>query len=89
MFLAPEAGYQPRILVGAQKDSQAWSSRFNGGFYLKSRDGRCYGKIAVTVITGLVREGAVPVNLDGYINLASSRNLEIDPQKVTTIKYPR
>ncbi len=86
VFLAPEAGYEPEFVVGFQKDAQAWSSRFNGSFYLKAHGGGIYGKIDVGIITDAVKDGFIPIMASGYINLSGSRNLEIDPALVTEAK---
>ena len=41
------------------------------------------GKVDLAITTDFVKDGSVPISLGGYINLAGSRNLEIDPKLVT------
>jgi len=82
MYAAPESGYEPEFVVGYQKDAQPWLNGFNGGFYLKSRGGGSYGKLGLGVNTDIVKNGAVFVMLNAYVNLAGSRNLELDPALV-------
>ena len=83
MFQAPKLGYDPKFVVNYQKDVRPWSTTFNGIFHFTSRSGSCYGKFAIEVLSDVVKDGTVPVILNSYINPAGSRNLEIDPAKVT------
>jgi hypothetical protein len=83
MFQAPESGYEREVCIGYDRNSKPWSSRFNGGFFIKARGGGLYGKVDLSITTDFAREGSVPVSLGGYVNLAGSRNLEIDLKLVT------
>jgi len=83
MFEAPESGYEPEFDLSFQKGTQQWTSRLIDGFYFTSRSGQSYGKMAISIITDRIRNGSVPVTLNGYLNPAGSRNLEIDPKLVT------
>ncbi len=82
MLLAPEAGYEPEIIVGYQSGVKPWSSRFAGGFYFKSRNGAIYGKLGIGIVTDFVKNQSVPVTIGSYLNPAGSRNLELDPALV-------
>jgi hypothetical protein len=86
MFLAPDSGYVSSFTVDYQRSSQPWSSRFNGGFYFRSRNGATYGKLGIAVTTDVVKHGAVPVTIAGYLNPAGSRNLEVNPTLVKEVK---
>jgi hypothetical protein len=79
MFFAPESGYESEFVVNYEKNSQPWSSRFNGGFYFKSRNGATYGKLGIAITTDVVKKGVVPITISGYLNPAGSRNLEVNP----------
>lgn len=83
MFVAPESGYEHEIVIVYQSGVKPWSSRFNGTFYLRSRNGAAYGKLSVAIITDVVKNESVPVIVSGYVNPAGSRNLEVDPARVT------
>ena len=83
MFLAPDFGYEPKLDINYQKDTRSWTSRFIGSFYFTSRNGNCYGKFGVEVLTDATKNDTVPVILNSYVNPTASRNLEIDPAKVT------
>jgi hypothetical protein len=82
MFVAPESGYEREIVI-VQSGVKPWSSRFNGTFYLRSRNGAAYGKLSVAIITDVVKHESIPVIVSGYMNPAASRNLEVDSARVT------
>ena len=82
-FQAPDSGYDSEYDIKNAKDVKPWSSAFHGGFYLKSRGGSSYGKFDLGIVIYAIKEGLVPITIEGYINPAGSRNLEIDPAKVT------
>lgn len=83
MFQAPESGYEPEFNMEYQKDVQPWTTTFNGVLYFSSRSQGCYGKLGLEVLSDVVKDGTIPVILNCYLNPAGSRNLEIDPAKVT------
>jgi hypothetical protein len=83
MFAAPEQGYQAETRFAFRKDERPWATRLNSGFYLKSRFGGCYAKVGFGIMSDIVKNGAVPVILSGYLNPAGSRNLEVDPVLVS------
>jgi hypothetical protein len=60
-----------------------WTSRFINSFCFTSRNAGCYGKLAIEVISDVVKNGTVPVIINSYVNPSGSRNLEIDPAMVT------
>jgi hypothetical protein len=82
-FQAPDSGYESEFDIKNRKDVRPWSSTFHGGLFFKSRGGNCYGKLDLGIVIYAIRDGLVPITLDGYINPAGSRNLEIDPAKIT------
>ncbi len=86
MYVAPESGYEPEFNISYQRDAQPWSTAFNGGFYLKSRGGSSYGKVGLGINTTIVKNGAVFVMLNAYVNPAGSRNLELDPALVAEVR---
>jgi hypothetical protein len=83
MFQAPESSYEPEFSMDYQRDVKPWTTTFNGVFYFTSRNQGCYGKIGLEVLSDVVKDGTIPVILNCYLNPAGSRNLEIDPAKVT------
>jgi len=83
MYVAPESGYESEFVVSYVKDAQPWANGFTGGFYLKSRDGGSYGKLGLGINTDIVKNGAVFVMLNAYVNPAASRNLELDAALTT------
>ncbi len=80
---APDSGYDSQCDINYRKDVKPWSSTFHGGFYFKDHGGSDYGKFDVGIVIYAIKDGFVPITLDGYINPAGSRNLEIDPKLVT------
>ena len=86
MFQAPNSGYQPEFDLSFQKGTQQWTSRFIDCFYFTTQNNQAYGKMAISIITDRVENDAIPVSLTGYLNPSGSRNLEIDPAKVTEAK---
>jgi hypothetical protein len=83
MLQAPDTGYNSKFDIAYQKDVIPWSTTFNGGFYFSSRNGGCYGKLGIEILSDVVKNGTVPVILNSYVNPSGSRNLEIDPKLVT------
>jgi hypothetical protein len=83
MLKAPDTGYNSEFDIAYTKDAKPWSTTFNGVFYFTCRGGSCYGKLGIEILSDAVKDGAVPVILNSYLNPAASRNLEIDPTKVT------
>lgn len=83
MFQAPDSGYEAKLDINFQKGTRQWTSRFNGIYYFTSRNGSCYGKVGIEVLSDVVKNGTVPMILNSYVNPAGSRNLEIDPKLVT------
>lgn len=82
-FEAPDSGYMPEFDIENGKDVKSWSSAFHGGFYFRSKGGNLYGKFDLGIVIYAIKDGLVPITLDGYINPSGSRNLEIDPKLVT------
>jgi len=85
MFQAPETGYESEFDLNFQKNMQSWMSRFNSGFYLKTQ-GDKYGKLWLEIDTDVIKDATAYIILKGYLNPSGSRNLEIDPAKVTAAK---
>jgi hypothetical protein len=80
MFQAPDSGYEPEFDLSFQKGTQAWTARVDEGFYFTSRNSKFYGKLTLSIATYRVKDGAIPVTLNGYLNPAGSRNLELEQQ---------
>lgn len=83
MFEAPSSGYTPEFELISDKGTQQWSPRFIGGVYFTGHGGQIYGKMIIQILTDVVKNGRIPIMINGYLNPAGSRNLEIDPKLVT------
>jgi hypothetical protein len=85
MFQAPDSGYQEKITMRFLKGAENWSTTFNGLFYIKLRDGACYGKLAIEVLSDVVKDGTIPLILNSYVNETGSKNLEISSNFVAEV----
>ena len=73
LFLAPESGYQPEIVIAMSADQpDGWESMIQRSFYFRLNDGR-YGRFNISFIAnnGVLR-------IDSCLNPSGSRNLEYD-----------
>lgn len=82
MFQAPDVGYQPEFETNYWKNANTWATTFNETFYLSSRNGNCYGKVAIEILSDIVKDGQVAVILNSYTDPTTSRNLEVDQEMV-------
>ena len=83
MFQAPDSGYNARLDINFQKGTRQWTPRFIGSYYFTSRNQSSYGKLGIEFLSDVVKDGTIPVILNSYVNPSGSRNLEIDPSKMT------
>lgn len=74
---APEGEYQNQYSVSNSDGSQ----EFNKTFYLKTRSGHAHGWIKIQVIPNY--NDIAIFKFQSLVNPSGSRNLEVDPQKVT------
>lgn len=77
MYRAPENGYLPRFEVKMSASDPQWSDRAKFQFYLKSRDGRIYARIAAEAFANYRNKAVFSVKY--FVNPSGSRNLEFDP----------
>lgn len=76
MYLAPEAGYEPKLVVFMSADDPAWSPQKSVSFYLKTK-GK-YARIRAEFATDSEKP-KTGFMLGAYINPSGSRNLEYSP----------
>jgi|SRR5450756_356662 len=74
MYLAPESGYTP--VFGMQLDPAAsiWQGQVARQFYIRTRDGKVYGRIHVIVHS--IYDVQSAMEIDSAINANGSRNLQ-------------
>lgn len=77
MFLAPEEGYQPKIEISGQ--SRGNETTMLRKLYLKSRGGKCYARIELTIFPKYNDTAAIDFNY--CLNTNGSRNLEYHESK--------
>ena len=87
MNQAPESGYQPVWNFEMKKDNSKFRFEVNKKFYLKSREGRCFGRLEL-VITPFYNDRSV-IDAKYWINPNGSRNLQYDPSKRIPLKSER
>lgn len=78
MYLAPEAGYEPKLVVSVSADDPAWSPQKSVSFYLKTK-GK-YARVRAEFATDSEKP-KTGFMLGAYINPNGSRNLEYSPAK--------
>lgn len=79
---APEKGYQQTLAISMPANTNNWSPSFHHEFFFKSRGGQNYGIMTIDLMANYEPPPA-HFEIDAYINPNRSRNLEIDPKKVT------
>lgn len=82
MYLAPEDGYQPKVMVHMRPDDPKWTDEKAVEFYLKSRGGKNYGRVRLEFMTGSDKP-TTGFSFRSCINPNGSRNLEYDPRGLT------
>ena len=78
MFLAPEAGYQPKIVLGFAGDDPKWTADRKVSFYIHNRGGQNYGRVTLEINAGWWNQPKTGFGFQSYINPAGSRVLEYD-----------
>jgi hypothetical protein len=76
-FVAPEGGYQPTFQISHKTNDPDWTGQEKHKFLVKSRDGRHYARIEITIIPDYNQNAAYDV--EWFLNPSGSRNLEFDP----------
>ena len=76
---APEGGYQPAYDGSVSASDPNWQPEVQRTFFFKSRGGKAYGHCHITIIPSY--QSAAAIEIESYVNPASSRNLEFDPAK--------
>lgn len=74
MYLAPEAGYQPKYVVNMLANDPNWKREIDKlQFYFQSRDGKVYGRFVVDIIPDYNEQSVF--NVRYAVNPNGSRNL--------------
>ena len=80
LYRAPDSGYEPGYEVIMDPAASKWKDQVKRQFYVKSRGGKVYASVEVTVFPNYDGQmGRFRVNY--LANPAGSRNLEYDPAK--------
>jgi hypothetical protein len=74
MYLAPESGYEPKLFHQFDPTDLDWKLEVNKQFFIRTRDGKVYGRVQVTVYAAYNVHSAIEVNY--AINPNGSRNLQ-------------
>jgi len=80
MYRAPEGGYESAIKIDMKPNDPKWAMGKRVQFYLKSRGGKHYARVAVNFMTGSDKP-KTGFSFTSYLNPTGSRNLEYDPAK--------
>jgi hypothetical protein len=80
---APAEGYQSSVTIDMPANMPNWSSHLTRSFYFKSRGGGTYGRMTIDVAANFQPPPTVFRALI-YANPAGSRNLEFDPNKMSS-----
>lgn len=78
MFLAPEDGYQSKMVIHMPADADEWTDVKSFNLYVKLRGGKQYGRAELKALVGAPRE-TTPFYVTSFVNPTGSRNLEYDP----------
>lgn len=78
MFLAPEEGYQSKIVIHMPADAAEWTDVKSFNLYVRLRGGKQYGRAELKALVGAPRE-TTPLYITSFVNPTGSRNLEYDP----------
>lgn len=77
---APAEGYKPELVIDMPAESPEWHSSFRGNYYAKLRNGQAFARFVLT-LTADSEPPPSRLTLEGYVNHAGNRNLEVDPDK--------
>ena len=75
MLEAPADGYQAGVVAEYGPSIEPWQVQYTGTYYLTSRNGRFFGKLALRMNTRWDERG-VPFNIHSLVNTNASRNLQ-------------
>jgi hypothetical protein len=78
MYLAPEDGYQPQLVINMPANAPGWTNQMNAQFYFRIRGGKDYGRAQVQFMVGSDRQ-ITPFSMTTNVNPSGSRNLEPPP----------
>lgn len=78
---APENGYQSSFEDKMSSNRISWTRELNQNFYTKDKQGK-YGRLLIDLFTDSERPDT-GITIQTWVNPSGSRNLEIDPKKVT------
>jgi hypothetical protein len=87
MFLAPEEGYMPKVVFHMPANAPDWSDEKSLTLYVKSRGGKQYGRVELSVMVGSDKP-TTGFSFRSAVNPSGSRNLEYDPTQDTTRDPP-
>ena len=74
LYSAPEAGYQPTIMIQMNPESSDWTSVLKKDFYISSRSGSVFGALHLTVRPNYGEASAIQI--EATLNPNGSRNLQ-------------
>jgi hypothetical protein len=74
LYQAPETGYESKLRIKMDPADPNWTSVLRRQFYFRSRSGRVYGVIQMTVRPDYAGESAIQV--ESVVNPNGSRNLQ-------------
>lgn len=78
---APLEGYQGRYAVSLSSSDANWTEKFQRTFFFTSRNRANYGWLKIEIIPNY--NDTSVLKFESLLNPAGSRNLEVDPEKVT------
>ena len=81
---APADGYLPSITIEMSSETNTWTDSFVNTYYLKNRGGSVFGRVKIH-LTGSYQPPPTHFKIDAYLNSAGSRNLEVDPSKLSRV----
>jgi hypothetical protein len=79
LYRAPQNGYQPRYELVMSHSDPNWSDTVRKKFYVRSREGKVYASLQMTIYPDYDGKSGIAVNY--LANPAGSPNLEFDPAK--------
>lgn len=74
LYQAPEAGYLPAVKIEMDPEKAGWTSVLKKAYYLKSRGGKVYGAVQMTVRPNYGNGSSMQI--ESVLNPNGSRNLE-------------
>jgi len=80
MNVAPEDGYQSKIVLSYKKENENYASKVKKKYYLKSKNGHSYAHLEMD-IRPFFNDNVAAIRMIYWLNPNGSRNLQYDPQK--------